>query len=143
MSGWRHRRTWRGRTGAHRLQPRTLAVDHFGFASVLAHLPFDRSHLYLVGQVCSPLIQVMTLSRHTWMLRHVLGTRRATSTAVGIFAGNMDVVREESGQTDTGCARGLLLTGDSSQRAVVMHRSRVKTARYRRGTSVVKTYLTL
>ena len=52
----------------------------------------------------------------------LLGTRRATSTAVDGFAGNMDVVREESGPTDTGCARGLLPTGDSSQGAVVMHR---------------------
>jgi hypothetical protein len=42
----------------------------------------------------------------------LLGTRRATSTAVDGFAGNMDVVREESGPTDTGCAPGPLPTGD-------------------------------
>ena len=52
----------------------------------------------------------------------LLGTRRATSTAVDGFAGNMEVVREESGPTDTGCARGLLPTGDSSQGVAVMHR---------------------
>jgi hypothetical protein len=44
----------------------------------------------------------------------LMGTRRATSTAVDGFAGNMEVVREESGPTDTGCARGSP-TGDSSQ----------------------------
>jgi hypothetical protein len=36
----------------------------------------------------------------------LLGTRRATSAAIDAFAGNMGVVREESGSTDTDCARG-------------------------------------
>jgi hypothetical protein len=48
----------------------------------------------------------------------LLGTRR-TSAAIDAFAGNMGVVREESGPTDTGCARGPLPTGDLGQGAVV------------------------
>ena len=52
----------------------------------------------------------------------LLGTRSATSTAVDGFAGNMEVVREESGPTDTGCAPGPLPTGDLGQGVVVMHR---------------------
>jgi hypothetical protein len=52
----------------------------------------------------------------------LLGTRRATSAAIDAFAGNMGVVREESGPTNTGCARGPLPTGDLGQGAVVMHR---------------------
>ena len=52
----------------------------------------------------------------------LLGTRRATSTAVDAFAGNMDVVREGSGSNRYRLCSGLLPTGDSSQGAVVMHR---------------------
>ena len=73
----------------------------------------------------------------------LLGTRRATSTAVDGFAGNMEVVREESGPTDTGCAPGPLPTGDLGQVLWLCTSSRAKTPRYRRWISVVQFPLTL
>ena len=73
----------------------------------------------------------------------LLGTRRATSTAVDGFAGNMEVVREESGPTDTGCARGLSDRGLESGVRWLRTGSRAKTVRYRRGINVVKHPLTL
>jgi hypothetical protein len=42
-------------------------------------------------------------------------TRSAICSTCDPSACNIGVVREESGPTDTGCARGLLPTGDSSQ----------------------------
>ena len=77
------------------------------------------------------------------MHSRLLGTRRATSTAVDGFAGNMKVVREASGLTDTGYARALLATGDSSQGAVVMHRFPRQDCAVPPGISVVKYPLTL
>jgi hypothetical protein len=67
----------------------------------------------------------------------LLGTRRATSTAVDGFAGNMEVVREESGPTDTGCARGLR-QGTRVRGAVVMHRLPRQDCAVPPGISVVK-----
>jgi hypothetical protein len=49
-------------------------------------------------------------------------TRSANYPPDNASACNIDDVREESGPTDTGSARGPLRTGDSSQGAVVMHR---------------------
>jgi hypothetical protein len=56
--------------------------------------------------------------RAPWLFR----TRNATCTTNDVSAGNIGVVREESGPTDTDCARGLLPTRDLSQGAVAMHR---------------------
>jgi hypothetical protein len=77
------------------------------------------------------------------MCAGLLGTRSATSAAVDAFAGNMEVVREEFGPTDTGCTRGLLPTGDSSPGAVVVHRFPRQECAVPPGISVVKHPLTL
>ena len=77
------------------------------------------------------------------MHSELLGTRRATSTAVDGFAGNMKDVREAPGLTDAGYARALLATGDSSQGAAVMHRFPRQDCAVPPRISVVKHSLTL
>jgi hypothetical protein len=62
----------------------------------------------------------------------LLGTRGATSIAVDGFAGNMEVVREESGPTDRLCS-GVLREGLESGVRWSCTGFRAKTVRYRRG----------